>query len=342
MKSKKFAIQARDKQYFMFLPDHETDYIQKYLADKGRPYELEMLEAMFDVLKKDDLVLDVGANIGNHSLCLAVVANSYVFAFEPNKKLSDSMKQSVATNKLQDRVTVISKGVGACYGKGVFKESIPHNLGAQALTLVDDKALLDGEEVEVVSLDSFEFNRKVKAIKVDVEGMEVDVLKGAVNILLNDRPNLFVESHNEEQFLKVHAILDNLGYVYWRTFNATPTNWFVHLDSVSYEELQCNSLLQGKSFYKLWEERQKIRSSYLQLREKYNTLNVMISETRRGVENSDSLSVRKDDYDKLANGSECSVSSTIRREDFFIDSSKPHPERSIGLDFSLPETRNKG
>jgi len=80
--------------YQIALPHRETDYIQGKIAREGAPYELTMLRAMADRLSPGDLVLDIGANIGNHSLYLAA-AGFTVHAFEPNASLCEALNQSV-------------------------------------------------------------------------------------------------------------------------------------------------------------------------------------------------------------------------------------------------------
>jgi hypothetical protein len=59
--------------YQMHLPNLDTDYIQSYIAQEHSPYEFSMLEDMRARLIPGDQVLDVGANIGNHTLYLSAV-----------------------------------------------------------------------------------------------------------------------------------------------------------------------------------------------------------------------------------------------------------------------------
>ena len=255
-----FTLHADGEKYVIVLPDWQTDYIQGVLANKAVPYELDMLQAMRDVLAADDLVLDVGANIGNHTLYLAMVVGCRVLAFEPNPQLTDPLQESIVANNLEDRVTLIGKGVGAAQAKGAFLNLKPDNLGAQPLTLVAEAKSSQDGMLEVIPLDSMEFNQTVKAIKIDVEGMELDVLKGASKILEKHRPELFIESQDMEQFAAIHDHLEALGYVYWQTFNATPTNWFRPAEVAAQSDLQKHGLAQGKALYKLWEEKQRLRS----------------------------------------------------------------------------------
>lgn len=209
-----------DSTYKMVLPDAAIDYIQKSIAQSHAPYEREMLRDMADRLAPCDLVLDVGANIGNHSLYLACVVGCRVIGFEPNPHLVAAIKGSIAANELGDRLIVRQSGVGAGPNRAHFANERPDNLGAQNLALGDG-------DIEVVSLDTQSIPQKVRAIKIDVEGMELEVLNGARQLIARDQPLLYIESESEAAFRAVVQFLRTLGYKHWDTFNATPTHLFL-------------------------------------------------------------------------------------------------------------------
>ena len=73
--------------YQVVVPHYETDYIQGLLMSDGTPYEAGMLAAMAEVVGEGDLVLDIGANIGNHTLFLAAAQGCRVEAFEPGRSI---------------------------------------------------------------------------------------------------------------------------------------------------------------------------------------------------------------------------------------------------------------
>lgn len=215
--------------YRICLPHHETDYIQKKLFDTRIPYEVDMLRDMADRLSPGDLVIDVGANIGNHSLYLAAVCGCKVVAFEPNIDLAQALEQSVALNGLEKMVRVQAKGVGAQAGTARFGDLRPDNLGAQSL--------VPGEgEIPLVSLDKARLAKGIRMIKVDVEGMEPEVLQGARQIITRDRPILYVESATEGNFREIQRLLRQMDYLLWDTFNATPTHLFLPAETVTPEQ----------------------------------------------------------------------------------------------------------
>lgn len=223
-------LHVGDTYYRILLPHAKTDYIQGRIIGEGRPYELSMLEDMASRVQPGQLVLDVGANIGNHALYMAMVSGSEVIAFEPNAELCDALRRSIDENGAGDRVTVRQCAVGAANGKGRFAEIHLDNIGAQSVKVGEG-------DIDIVTLDSLAFDAPVKLIKIDVEGMELDVLRGASKLLEKHRPLIYVECLDENQFFDVAAHLAGLGYGYWETFNATPTHLFVPNEQTTPEQL---------------------------------------------------------------------------------------------------------
>ncbi|AWM61388.1 glycosyl transferase family 1 [Stutzerimonas stutzeri] len=92
--------------YSIYLPDAENDYIQGRIVTDQQPYELEMLRDMAARLQPEDLVLDIGANIGNHTLYLASVAGCQVYAFSFQPENCSALVESVESNQLVGLVEV--------------------------------------------------------------------------------------------------------------------------------------------------------------------------------------------------------------------------------------------
>ena len=215
--------------YQIVLPNAETDYIQKGLATSRTPYELEMLEDIRSRVKPGALVLDIGANIGNHALYLAAVAGCRVEAFEPNPALCAAVRQSIALNALGDRLKLHETGLGRAPDRASFTTQKPSNLGSQSLALGSGEML-------VSVLDTFGFDRPVEVIKLDVEGMELDVLDGAAALLQRDRPLVYVECSTEARYRSMARWMSARNYACVDTFNATPTHLFVPAEHTSVEE----------------------------------------------------------------------------------------------------------
>ncbi|EXU80033.1 glycosyl transferase family 1 [Comamonas aquatica DA1877] len=91
-------------------------------------------------------------------------------------------------------------------------------------------------ELKVVTLDSLNIQRKPALIKIDVEGMELDVLLGGERLISESRPLIYVECLNQTEFRSVFNWLSERGYIYWDTFNASPTHLFLPLEKTTEDQ----------------------------------------------------------------------------------------------------------
>lgn len=252
-------VSVDDHVYKICLPNAETDYIQGKILSEGKPYEHGMLKAMLEQISPNNLVLDVGANVGNHSLYLACVGGCTVEAFEPNHDLCLALRNSIEANDLADRVRVNQVGVSSSPGYAYFDHMDESNLGAQSLQTSDQKL----SEVKLVRLDDQEWRQPVSMMKVDVEGMELDVLEGAILLLQRDKPVLYIEAHGVQDFEKTYDILSSLGYIYCETYNATPTHCFVHESKIkSPRDLAAPLLEKARNMYRTKERLEELKGGY--------------------------------------------------------------------------------
>ncbi|NMP14783.1 FkbM family methyltransferase [Thalassotalea sp. Y01] len=214
--------------YKIYLPNRQSDYIQGKIYKNKKPYEEEILRDMATRIEVGELVLDIGANIGNHSLYLANLGAN-VICFEPNKFLCDALEVSKKINELTSSLTIHNLGLGESRNHAHFTSENAQNLGAQSLALGQG-------DIQVANLDSLSFQQSVKLIKIDVEGMELAVLKGGEALISKDQPIIYIECLNSEEFKWAYNWLIERGYLYWDTFNATLTHLFVPKSQVSLEQ----------------------------------------------------------------------------------------------------------
>lgn len=206
--------------YYMYIPDFNTDQIQKAIAATGRPYEQPMLETMLSRSESGDLIVDVGANIGNHTVFLAHYGR-FVVALEPNARLVEAITKSVTLNGYDSRVDIVNAAAGSKAGKGMMILPEESNLGM-------GRVAEGAGDLDVIALDDLNIDRPINAIKIDVEGMECDVLKGAQALIRKHRPDIYIEAAKENDFIAIMKSGQLDEYVYFTTFNHTPTHLFVH------------------------------------------------------------------------------------------------------------------
>ncbi len=194
------------------------------------------------VVRPGQVVLDVGANIGPHTVFLAraVGAQGHVVAFEPQRLAFQALCANVALNGLTN-VTCRDVVVGAeraAVRVPVLDPAAVQNFGGLSLTGTDE-----GEVVEQIALDQLALAR-CDFIKIDVEGMEGQVIAGAADTLRRLRPLLYVENDRKEQSDALVRRLDALGYrMYWHPpplFN--PDNYAGNPDNVFGDTVSLNIL----------------------------------------------------------------------------------------------------
>ena len=173
----------------------------KFYAEKGdagivpniyfKIFDYEESMFLLKRLKKDDLFVDVGANVGHFSLLAAGISKAKVIAIEPIPSTHKKLMDNIAINKLSSKVDCINCGVGEQNGALHF---IKNNTVMNRVALSNEK---DTIEVAVHTLDDLLADKNPVFIKIDVEGFEYPVLKGALNVMNNSSLKyLMIEFNN--------------------------------------------------------------------------------------------------------------------------------------------------
>ena len=200
----------------------ETPYVYQPIVKMGKLYE----EAFLGYVRSLNLVghyVDVGAHLGTHTVWFAKMCPAtHVHAFEPVRRYSEVVCRNVIANGLDAKVTIYRKGLGTETGRVVNCLSLEHQVG-----FADGVTTGVTEEFEVEPLDDI-LTGDVALIKLDVEGMELAVLRGAVRILSQHRPVIFAEAHTPVAAREIEEFLAPFGYhLTGRVFNWSPTYEFV-------------------------------------------------------------------------------------------------------------------
>lgn len=163
-------------------------------------YERDEIEFVRGVLKAGDTAIDVGAHIGFFTMQMAAMVGptGAVYSFEPFPPNADLLERSLDENRLEDRVTFQRAAVGATTGTATLTFPVETLNSGGAYLLRAGTAPLTGnqkENVPVVALDDVKVSGRVRLIKMDVEGAEPQVIRGAARLLANQHPVILSELH---------------------------------------------------------------------------------------------------------------------------------------------------
>ncbi|MDF0552024.1 protein arginine N-methyltransferase [Kamptonema sp. UHCC 0994] len=180
----------------------------------GHFYELAELEFIDKNVKvKNPVIVDVGANTGNHLVYFAkVMTAAKVIPIEFHPGAIDLLKRNIFLNQLSNvDLSKLGYAVGRFPGKSTLVE---HPAGDLCLNEVVASAT---GEIEVLPLDEL-VQEPIDLIKIDVEGLEIDVLEGAKKILLKYQPDVIIEVRRVNQ-KRLMNFLETISYRVLRQFD---------------------------------------------------------------------------------------------------------------------------
>jgi FkbM family methyltransferase len=160
------------------------------------------------VIRRGQVVVDAGANIGAHTLLFAqlVGRQGRVYAYEPQRLLFQMLCANMALNRIDNvhaRPVALGREAGEVYLKELNPDC-PQSFGSASI----DGLLGGGERTAVEPL-----TEPCDFLKVDVEGMECEVLAGAQAMLRQRRPLLYIENDRADRSAELLALIRSLGYV---------------------------------------------------------------------------------------------------------------------------------
>jgi len=204
----------------------------------------EFCEAEIDlfrqVVRPGQTILDVGANIGAHTLFLghAVGRRGRVYAFEPQRLIHGLLCTNATLNDMNN-IYPMHAAVGRENGTisvPIINYGLSGNFGG--LSLADRPA---GESVPLITIDGLEL-AACHFVKIDVEGMEAEVLEGARRTVSRFRPYLYVENNRKDKSPALIKALLDLDYrLYWHLapyYKAD--NFFGNRSSIFGQTVACN------------------------------------------------------------------------------------------------------
>lgn len=182
-----------------------SDFVQRSIFAEGE-YEPEVTLQLLSELRDGDVFYDIGANVGYHTCTALKKGVKTVHAFEPDPVTASVLRLNLRLNGLMGAsCQVMEMALGGTTASGIFHRSHVSNSGRSGFRPVDAVASF---EVPIETIDALIAARRTPAptvLKIDVEGLEHEVLLGARRLLESSPPRLIV-------FEAPRDLLANPGY----------------------------------------------------------------------------------------------------------------------------------
>ena len=175
-------------------------------------HEQALLDVLQSILSKGSVFIDVGAHVGGFTVRASKIVGEtgLVIAFEPDFRNYYFLITNIILNKCKN-VIALPLAIYSITG-GILSYNIAMYSGHSSITDLHEDEILFKTYVYTVTIDDMVkiLNlRRIDAIKVDVEGAEIEVLKGAKESLARYKPILLIEVHGEKQWKLLKETLQN-------------------------------------------------------------------------------------------------------------------------------------
>lgn len=208
------------------------------------------IEGLVQLLKDGDVVIDAGANIGTHTLGLvsAVSPRGRVYSFEPQLEIFDLLRQNCEASVFAPNIQPYCHPLSSVSGQ---KFSIPlldavsiHNFGAIHLSPKKSDERPSYDSHESMTIDDLHLDA-CRLIKLDVEGMELEVLNGAKRLIKKHKPLIFFEANTISDAWKIIEEVTPWGNYSARVVisNAFSSRNFNHNQQNIFSDFQETSIL---------------------------------------------------------------------------------------------------
>jgi FkbM family methyltransferase len=187
-------------------------------------------------------VLDIGANVGAHTVELSRLVGpaGVVHAFEPQRLIFQLLCANLALNNCTNVFTRQAAVGAACGTIPVPSPDPARRCNYGGLSLLDQTA---GEAVPSLTIDSLDLN-DCQFIKIDIEGMETEALRGAAATIARFRPMLYVENDRQARSAELIGLLQQYSYrLYWHLpplYNAN--NFRADADNIFGDKVSVNMI----------------------------------------------------------------------------------------------------
>lgn len=224
LKKKSYIYSIPNLKAKFYLPLFKDDFIQQYIIYNKTYFEHDKLQfitqkwcnGLIGREIKNNILLDIGSNIGNHTLYFVLECDAkLVHCFEPIKSTFQILETNTKINKISNRVCLHNVAVGKCNGTATIEHYERENIGGTVLK-EENKG-----DISVVSIDELGINDNICLVKIDVEGFEKNVIDGMIQTIKKCHPYIMIEIQ-ERNFQYILNILQSFDYS------------FIHLGGIDY------------------------------------------------------------------------------------------------------------
>ncbi|MBK7302051.1 MAG: FkbM family methyltransferase [Saprospiraceae bacterium] len=207
---KSFWINLIKKRVFINWEDHIKWVVDSRFQSSKNPYyykhpEKAEFEMLTKLLNKGDVFYDIGSNVGLYSIYLAVKCNIKCYAFEPDEQAATINRLNQELNSVRHLVEIFPFAISDVNGFSQFTSGLDINNKIDSIHGV--------KIIQTKNLDSFVHLPKPHAIKIDTEGHELMIIRGASSILENGNLRLIILEYNHLDIQDIIKIMCNYQFV---------------------------------------------------------------------------------------------------------------------------------
>lgn len=189
----------------LYWVDEKWDWVKSHYIKKGLKWEPHIQSLFDEYVSPGDTVIDIGGHIGTHTIHFSklVDSNGSVHVFEPQAKLFTELIVNASLNHC-DNIYPHHFALGSEEKEAEMECPCSKNEGM-------NKIGLGGEKIAMKTLDSFKLHN-VRFIKIDIEGYELEALKGGHQTIQRDKPVMIIEIFKDSRYEQKMSYLKDLGY----------------------------------------------------------------------------------------------------------------------------------
>tara|TARA_B100000579_G_C22765188_1_gene821039 strand:- start:574 stop:1341 length:768 start_codon:yes stop_codon:yes gene_type:complete len=227
------------KLFFLSEPFLLKRRAERYLRKQTEP-EILILK---NLVNENQASIDIGVYRGIYSYYL-LKYSKYVYSFEANSLLIDQLNKSFQNiDNIKIENLAISSSSGNTKLRIPFRnENIEYDyeqkfqLGIASIHSANNLDNLNFHSIDVkkITLDQYDFKHKIGFIKIDVEGHELDIIRGAKNLLQRDKPNLLVEIEERHTGISPQFVISEIKKFGYQCYSL---NKKIRLEEINEKEI---------------------------------------------------------------------------------------------------------